>query len=366
MANNTGNTLNLSNEVDQFLQLMEEMLKLAVKFNQPRKPTQDRMVGLVERQNIESGLKGVDADIENKIIEKMDSLMHEFSTIRRETITKMNTKNIQAEMTTTLIESVPNSLIEKENLLVLDISELEKMTESTQTLLNNDIHERDTNEADKKSFLRSFGEKMIQLDEKRLAITDSINDYFSNFTTRTREGFGNWVINHLQDINNKVESMKATFTQQFLQESPIQADQVEVPIKQDIASDLSSTNGIQPLVEEKTLMEKIAGIIHALENNMATIKRDIELVDDLLKETQQVVGVRTELDPKVGVFEPLNGNEKSGLKTVTSVKEEIEDITLTDYSPHEEEAYHEGVDPDPNVATQITDEEWADSQDFER
>ncbi|HEY5537527.1 MAG TPA: hypothetical protein VIK23_02585, partial [Acetobacterium sp.] len=80
--------------------------------------------------------------------------------------------------------------------------------------------------------------------------------------------------------------------------------------------------------------------------------------DTTMGDIKPLVGIRTELDPKVGTFEALNGNEKSGLKTVASVKEEIEDVTLTDYSPHEEEAYHEGVDPDPDVASIPTDEEW--------
>jgi|LGOV01.1.fsa_nt_gb hypothetical protein len=397
MANKAENTMDLSKKVDEFLELGEEMMNLFVKYikantktnTQANAKTNSNVIAEKKAQQMTETDTGtlkketgdnkkqrleVNQDIENKMLQEMDNLMKNFKKTRQETMAIINDKNSVEEKTTPIIkasqEPIKDSqepMNEAEKLIIKDVNTLEEMTENTQTHLNATLHGIDTGELDKKSALRNCGEKFIELDDKRLAVNNKINDYCSNFSMRTQEKFTSWMLNHLQKINDKVEKMRESVTQNFISKVQTKLDK-EVNSKNNNQK-LDHEKIDKPLVKENNSAEKLKAILNDLEKNINGIKGDIQLVEDRLKEAEQVVGVKTEIDPKVGVFETLNGNENAGLKTVASVKEEIEDITLTDYSEHEEEAYHNGVDPDPNVATKMTDQEQElennEKQDYE-
>lgn len=215
------------------------------------------------------------------------------------------------------------------------------------------------------SALKRLGEQLIQLDEKREALSNKISDYFNSLPGRIKERFASLVVGSLQEITNKMENLTQKLSDcitpktELLPDPKLITEEISLTPKDQGVIDINSA------ADDKSLIEKIKEMLGALEKDIATINTDVKYLEFAFKskdaniaDIKPLVGIRTELDPKVGTFEALNGNEKSGLKTVASVKEEIEDVTLTDYSHHEEEAYHEGVDPDPDVATIPMDEEW--------
>ena len=369
MAKNDGNTFDFSKEIDQLLLLMEEVLKVSLKITQPKK--QHPEVGeqpeapdaKEEEKKLKEAVKALkipEPAIEKRPITELDQLMATFTGLRRNIVSKMQEQSRVNEAEAPVVD---RNHEKAEHEIVSGLNDLDRMVTDTQKVVATAVVA--TEGIKRNSVLKNLGERLIQLDEKRDALSYKIRRYFISLPGRVKEGFASLVIGSLQDITTKMGNLTKAFN------NCIHSEVEELPDIKSISDNINRSSEVEEIADDKSipddksLPEKIKDLLEALEKDISIIKSDVKTFEDRLKESEKTVGIRTELDPKVGVFETLNGNEKSGLKTVSSVKEEIEDVTLTDYSHHEEEAYHEGFDPDPDVATVITDEEWADEYDYD-
>ena len=368
MAKNEATTYDFSKKFDQLFLLIEEILKVTMKIAQTQN---EAPVEAPEALNIKAENNQLQESVVGiKPIHKLDELMQTFTGIGREVDAQIKEQsNEKPNEAIDLSLNKANKLAEIE--IVSGLKEIKQLITDSQIAMTAVAVE--TEEIKRKSILKSLGEQLLQLDEKREALSNKISDYFTALPGQIKESFASLVVGSLRDITNKMENLTRSLNDCLTPGVEIASNSNLPTDDKSLLPNLEDVQATHSMVDDKSLIEKIRELLSVLEKDIAVINQDAKYLDFALKskpvvteESENIVGIRTELDPTVGTFEALNGNEKSGLKTVASVKEEIEDVTLTDYSHHEEEAYHEGVDPDPNVATEITRDEWDQLYDYDQ
>ena len=368
MAKNDVQRPDFSKAIDDMLLLLESIVKEMVKlpkFNELHQgATNESEVPTTESNQLKEPPQAL--AVQKPVIEEKNpmnnivKLMEAFLVTQKEMISIINEPSHENEADLPSLDK-EHEVSEKD--IVSELEQLKQMVIDSEMEMTAIAVAAE--EITRSSALKRLGEQLIQLDEKRETLSNKISDYFNNLPGRIKEGFASLVVGSLQEITNKMENLTRKLSDCITPKTELLPDPKLITKEQSLNLKDRGIIDINSATDDKSLIEKIKELLGVLEKDMATIPTDIKYLEFALKskdatmdDIKPLVGIRTELDPKVGTFESLNGNEKSGLKTVASVKEEIEDVTLTDYSHHEEEAYHEGVDPDPDVATIPTDEEY--------
>jgi hypothetical protein len=406
--------MSFSNEVEQMLLLMEKLGDMARLFIQDRQKlvtdqknaqavkTAEPEQGTTKKQQaIEPPKKQTENEnlsfqspIEQELARRMDDIYREVIIIRKSLIDKINEPELDQEAKNDPKPTMEQQMIERDIAkLDKDVSALEQQTDQ--------LKKTPKQSAERVTLLKAIGASLIAVENRRLALGDKVKNFFKTLPNQIELKFSKGLINMLEQIKERVNTLNDELMQEVKPQDQIQAavdkqaevvaektevtENVEVKasdyprksdqlidemgvklkeLKHSIDQEYTIAQKAQAEVQKKQAEEKMAAQ-KLEEQKLAEQKAETQKIaaqkDELIKE--KVVGVQTELVPDAGLMESLNEKETQGIHTTAAVKNELEDVTMTDYGETMEDAYRHGNDPDPDVSAYPTEAQMQEDQD---
>lgn len=389
----------LNQEIDQLLAMIEEVIKIALRIRD-------------EKKELEKSTPTKDLRTADDVIEKLDEKMNDINNVKSDISYKLN---IEEQ------EDIQEKVIKNEKLNDRKIrvasndekpldsevfkfekekEEIKNRIERLQKQLDEKKNELEQIDFKNPTMLTRFGDSLIELDRQIKELGDRITDFVSRIPETVQKTVFSFLIQQLDNLSQSVLNLKDHLNQKISEQNTIIAQTDQSAESKQLSEEITTEKVIEkemPVVNPESEVEKQSEIV-AIETSNSTVENSVtngKTAKDLLSvveegefftmkdlilrnmqqtfmtmgesieecsrraiEQEKFVGLQTEIDPQVSSFESISGNEQAGVKTVASVKEELEEVTLTEYSESMENAYQHGLDPDPNVATDITKEEW--------
>lgn len=412
--------MSFTNEVEQMLLLMEKLGDMARLFIQDRqKQVMDQKNAQTAKtvepeQSVNKKLQAVEkpknqtenenfsfqSQINQEIVKQLEAINQEFIIIRKSMMDKISSSELDQEVKNDPKPTMEQQMIERDvEKLDKEISALEQQTDQ--------LKKTPKQSAERVTLLKAIGAGLISVENRRLALEDKVKNFFKTLPNQIELKFSKGLINMLEQLKERVNTLNEELVQAVKPQDQIQAagdkqeeavvekmeaikktevtENVEVKasdyprksdqlidemgvklneLKQSIAKEYTSAQKTQVEVQKKQAEEKLAA--QKLEEQKqaaqkAEAQKEAAQKDELIKE--KVVGVQTELVPDAGLMESINKNESQGIHTTAAVKNELEDVTMTDYGETMEDAYRHGNDPDPDVSAYPTEEQMQEEQD---
>lgn len=400
----------LNQEVDAMLQMMEEMVKIMLRLKEEHNQNQVA-AGNGPRQQSQAGAVPSDTAEADATIAQLDEKMKGIGVIKGDVAHKLKQESQQQENqqnTTRDIknEHQPDPVATKIQDASQDAisSELQNREEIRKTFNNlkrqfNDLSiEMDQLDFKNPSALARFGQSLIALDQQIKTLSNRITDFVKSVPENAKVSAITFCAVRLDALAKSITDLKDKLNAKILvqsnsavkpeispqsnelpdhlatqQETVVHAKE-QTPLRvlpQKEKSEMGHTTNsktateLLSVVEEGEFFTMKDLVARNMSSDLNTMGDSIEECSRKAIEASNFVGLQTEIDPNVTSLESMAGNEQSGIRTVPSVKDELEDITLSEYSDDMEAAYQNGFDTDPNIATAVTDEEWANQQDEE-
>lgn len=374
----------IDQEFEQALAVVQKILEIMLRVQEEnrQKAAQASSDQKKADQPVESETTKPEA-ITPEAVEELDDQMKELNVVKRDI--KNSIERPQPEQTEELInDSELSELTDDTEKRMQDLKiELDKLMKQL------DVAKKELTaiNINNPSALQRFGEKLIKLDASIKILNNRINTFFRSLPERFEKSAANFLIGKLDQINDKTQSLKEQLNEKItesevMQENTVKVNEVVNPEK--AAEKIAPVEVIKNENENgpgfKTAKEMIANkddfyrikdlIVDNIQKDFNSMSTSMEsVIAEALErnrlqqaKTEELSGLKTEIDPKTATIESMNANKN--VKTVASVKEELEEVTLSDYGDDMEAAYQVGFDTDPNVATEVTDEEWAEQQDY--
>jgi len=338
----------LNQEIDALLQMMEEIVKIALRIREENNQKKSAVATNASKLPITPEMD----ESQDAVVSKLDDKMKDISNIKSDMAYQLN----HGDQIQNLNETAQHDDLRKSfNDLVSQLNEI-----------NSKIEGFDFNSS---SLLGQLGQSLIHFDKQIKDLGDRITEHIKQLPETAKVVAITFVAGHLDRLGKTVEALKNHLSDKIKEN----AIEIEVSGAQDMTSGQTQTpaRDLTDNLNTKTTKELLSVMDP---NNFFTIKdlilqnvsKDFDLMQGAIDEHCQrtrvkdnVVGLKTEIDPAATSLESLSGIEQAGIKTVASVKDELEDITLSEYSDHMEDEYQNGFDTNPNFATEVTDEEWA-------
>ncbi|AFA47932.1 hypothetical protein [Acetobacterium woodii] len=399
--------MNFSNEMEQMLLLIEKLGDVARLFIQDRqqkqvmdqknaeakKTTEPEQGANKKQQATETPKKQTEnadlsfqSPINQEVVKQLEAINQEFIIIRKSMMEKINGAELDQEVQDDPKPTMEQQLIERDvEKLDKDISTLEQQTDQLKKTPKQSI--------ERVTLLKAIGAGLIAAENRRLALGDKVKHFFKTLPNQIELKFSKGLINMLENLKERVNTLNHELMQEVKPENQVQAvaeksevnenvevkasdyprksnqlidemgqklDELKLSLNEEYA--LAQKNQVEAQkkqAEEKLTAQKLA------EQKLAEQKAEAQKVaaqkDELIKE--KVVGVQTELVPDAGLMESLNQKETQGIETTAAVKNELEDVTMTDYGETMEDAYRHGNDPDPDVSAYPTEAQMQEDQD---
>lgn len=399
----------LNQEVDAMLQMMEEMVKIMLRLKEEHNQNQV-VAGNGLRQQSQAGAVPADAAEADATIAQLDEKMKGIGVIKGDIAHKLEQENLQN--TTRVIKNEQQSELVATNSHDASqdaiSSELQNREEIRKTFNNlkrqfNDLSkEMDQLDFRNPSALARFGQSLIALDQQIKTLSNRITDFVKSVPENAKVSAITFCAVRLDTLAQSITDLKDKLNAKILVQSNIAAKSEKLPQsselpdhlaiqqdkKQEAAvnakeqtpfhvlpqkekSEMGHTTNSKTAKDLLSVVEE--GEFYTMKDLVAmNMSSDLNAMGDSIEECSRkaieannFIGLQTEIDPNVTSLESMAGNEQSGIRTVPSVKDELEDITLSEYSDDMEAAYQNGFDTDPNIATAVTDEEWANQHDEE-
>jgi hypothetical protein len=222
--------------------------------------------------------------IDTNLLDKLDSTFKEFLLVSREVINQTREPVIDLKNMEQLID--PNPITREEKALAKEINALDQAVERTNKSLDQFSEAAQDSRIPRRTVIRSLGEKMIQVDDKRIAVARGIENYFSNMTNRARIGFATWMVNQFDGINSRFEQIKNVANQQI---DEINRAEKNNPVRE-AASETAANIQMNTLTMDSNSPEidKIRDLLLAMENTMSDLMRAIHAVNQSPSETRTV------------------------------------------------------------------------------
>ncbi|MDO9491986.1 hypothetical protein [Acetobacterium sp.] len=299
-------------------------------------------VNAVKSEN-QAVLESADKPIDSELLDKLDSAFKEFLLVSREVIQQTREPVIDLKNMEQLID--PNPITREEKTLVKEINALDQAVERTNKTLEQFSEAAQDSRIPRRTVIRSLGEKMIQIDDKRIAVGQGIENYFSNVTNRARIGFATWMVNQFDGINSRFEQIKNVANQQI---DEINRAEKNNPDREAVAAEAVEN------IQTKTLsldsnspeIDKIRDLLLIMENTMSDLMRAIHAINQSPSETRTVSNDAN----------PINTSEAAKTKDNDAVMMDdqvMANAAITDRIYHVDEYglmlldLHDGFDSDP-------------------
>lgn len=358
MAN--GQNASLSVGMDQILQLSEVTARILYAIVESEKAKMQKPAGMqqaagktatddnkadvsaVKSEN-QAVLASTNNPIDTELLNKLDSSFKEFLLVSRKVIQQTQEPVIDLKNMEQLID--PNPITREEKALAKEINALDQAVERTNKTLEQFSEAAQDSRIPRRTVIRSLGEKMIQVDDKRIAVARGIENYFSNVTNRARIGFATWMVNKFDGINSRFEQLKNAANQQIDEinrtekNNPVQ-EAVAVEDVENIQTNTLSMDSNSPEID------KIRDLLLTMENTMSDLMRAIHAVNQSFSETKTV---SNDANPII-TSEAAKSQEKD---TVMVDDQVMANASVTDRIYHVDEYglmlmdLHDGFDSDP-------------------
>lgn len=399
----------LNQEVDAMLQMMEEMVKIMLRLKEEHNQNQVA-AGNSPRQQSQAGAVPADTAEADATIAQLDEKMKGIGVIKGDIAHKLEQENLQN--TTRVIKNeqqselvATNSQDTRQDAISSELQNREEIRKSFNALKRqfNDLSkEMDQLDFKNPSALARFGQSLIALDQQIKTLSNRITDFVKSVPENAKVSAITFCAVRLDALAKSITDLKDKLNANILVQSnsavkpEISPQSNESPNqlttqhdkKQETVVDAKEQDPIHVLPQKeeaemghptnsKTAKDLLSvveeGEFYTMKDLVAmNMSSDLNAMGDSIEECSRkaieannFIGLQTEIDPNVTSLESMAGNEQSGIRTVPSVKDELEDITLSEYSDDMEAAYQNGFDTDPNIATAVTDEEWANQHDEE-
>lgn len=280
--------------------------------------------------------------IDTDLLNKLDSTFKEFLLVSREVINQTQEPVIDLKNMEQLID--PNPITREEKKLAKEINALDQAVERTNKTLEQFSEAAQDSRIPRRTVIRSLGEKMIQLDDKRIAVAQGIENYFSNMTNRARIGFATWMVNQFDGINSRFEQIKNVANQQI---DEINRAEKNNPVREAASETVANipTNTLS-MDSNSPEIDKIRDLLLTMENTMSDLMRAIHAVNQSPSETRSV---SNDANPII-TSEAAKTPEKDGVMVDDQV---MANASVTDRIYHVDEYglmlmdLHDGFDSDP-------------------
>lgn len=222
--------------------------------------------------------------IDTDLVDKLDSAWKEFLLVSQQVIQQTREPVINLKNMEQLID--PNPITREEKMLAKEINALDQAVERTSKSLKQFSEAAQDSRIPRRTVIRSLGEKMIQLDDKRIAVAQGIENYFSNMTNRARIGFATWMVNQFDGINSRFEQIKNVANQQI---DEINRAEKNNPVRETASETVanSQTNTLS-MNSNSPEIDKIRDLLLTMENTMSDLMRAIHAVNQSPSETRTV------------------------------------------------------------------------------
>lgn len=404
----------LNQEVDAMLQMMEEMVKIMLRLKEEHNQNQVA-AGNGPRQQSQAGAVPADTAEADATIAQLDEKMKGIGVIKGDVAHKLKQESQQQENQQNTTRDIKNehqpdpvaTIIQDASQDAIS-SELQNREEIRKTFNNlkrqfNDLSiEMDQLDFKNPSALARFGQSLIALDQQIKTLSNRITDFVKSVPENAKVSAITFCAVRLDALAKSITDLKDKLNAKILvqsnsavkpeispqsnelpdhlatqqekkQETVVHAKE-QTPLRvlpQKEKSEMGHTTNsktakdLLSVVEEGEFFTMKDLVARNMSSDLNTMGDSIEECSRKAIEASNFIGLQTEIDPNVTSLESMAGNEQSGIRTVPSVKDELEDITLSEYSDDMEAAYQNGFDTDPNIATAVTDEEWANQHDEE-
>lgn len=399
----------LNQEVDAMLQMMEEMVKIMLRLKEEHNQNQVA-AGNSPMQQSQAGAVPADTAEADATIAQLDEKMKGIGVIKGDIAHKLEQENLQN--TTRVIKNeqqselvATNSQDTRQDVISSELQNREEIRKSFNALKRqfNDLNkEMDRLDFKNPSALARFGQSLIALDQQIKTLSNRITDFVKSVPENAKVSAITFCAVRLDALAQSITDLKDKLNAKILAQSNSATKSEKLPQSNELPDHLAIQ---QDKKQEAAVNAKEQAPFHVLpqkeisemghttnsktakdllsvveEGEFYTMKdlvamnmsSDLNAMGDSIEECSRkaieannFIGLQTEIDPNVTSLESMAGNEQSGIRTVPSVKDELEDITLSEYSDDMEAAYQNGFDTDPNIATAVTDEEWANQHDEE-
>lgn len=412
--------MSFSNEVEQMLLLMEKLGDMARLFIQDRQkqvndqknaqavktaePEQgankkQQAIEMPEKQTENEDLS-FQSPIEQELAKRMDDIYREVIIIRKSLLDKINEPELDQEVQNDPKPTMEQRLIERDvERLDKDITTLEQQTAT--------LKQTPKQSFERITLLKAIGTSLIAVENRRLALGDRVKSFFKTLPNQIELKFSKGLINMLEQIKERVNTLNDELMQEVKQQDQIQtavdkqaeavAEKTETFEKTEVTKNVEVKASDYPRKSDQLIDEmgmKLKELKHSIDQEYTIAQKaqvevqkkqaEEKLAEKKLEEQKQatqnaeaqktaaqknelikekVVGVQTELVPDAGLMESLNEKETQGIHTTAAVKNELEDVTMTDYGETMEDAYRHGSDPDPDVSAYPTETEMQEEQD---
>lgn len=280
--------------------------------------------------------------IDTNLLDKLDSTFKEFLLVSREMINQTREPVIDLKNMEQLID--PNPITREEKALAKEINSLDQAVERTNKSLQQFSEAAQDSRIPRRTVIRSLGEKMIHIDDKRIAVAQGIENYFSNVTNRARIGFATWMVNQFDGINSRFEQLKNVANQQI---DEINRSEKNNPVRE-AASEIAENIQTNTLSRDSNSPEidKIRDLLLTMENTMSDLTRAIRALNQSPSETRTV---SNDANPIIA-----SETAKTQEKEETIIGDQVmADVSATDRIYHVDEYglmlldLHDGFDADP-------------------
>lgn len=280
--------------------------------------------------------------IDTDLLNKLDSTFKEFLLVSRQVIQQTREPVIDLKNMEQLID--PNPITREEKALAKEINALDQAVERTNKTLDQFSEAAQDSRIPRRTVIRSLGEKMIQIDDKRIAVAQGIENYFSNVTNRARIGFATWMVNQFDGINTRFEQIKNVANQQI---DEINRAEKNNPVRETTSETVENIKTNTPTMDSNSPeIDKIRDLLLTMENTMSDLMRAIHAVNQSPSETRSV---SNDANPII-TSEAAKTPEKEGEIMADQV---IANASVTDRIYHVDEYglmlldLHDGFDADP-------------------
>ncbi|WP_303871681.1 hypothetical protein [Acetobacterium wieringae] len=280
--------------------------------------------------------------IDTDLLNKLDSAFNEFLLVSRQVINQTLEPVIDLKNMEQLID--PNPITREEKKLAKEINALDQAVERTSKSLEQFSKAAKDSRIPRRTVIRSLGEKMIQLDDKRIAVAQGIENYFSNMTNRARIGFATWMVNQFDGINSRFEQIKNVANQQI---DEINRAEKNNPVREAASETVanSQTNTLS-MDSNSPEIDKIRDLLLTMENTMSDLMRAIHAINQSPSETRTVSNDANPIITSEAAKTQENDEVIKGDQVLT-------DASVTDRIYHVDEYglmlldLHDGFDADP-------------------
>lgn len=361
-----GQNASLSVGMDQILQLGEVTAKILYAIVESKKAelkkldakVPDAVKNLEADVNKEDGIELTDKNhkmsksaeniIDSELLEKLDAAFNEFLLVSREVIQQTQEPVIDLKNVEQLID--PEPITREEKILAREINTLDQAVERTNKSLEQFSEAAQDSRIPRRTVIRSLGEKMIQIDDKRIQVAQGLDNYFSSVTNQARIGFATWMVNQFDGINSRFEQIKNVANQQI--DEINRAEKKQPGLKSSRLEEVENIQTKTLTIDSKSPeIDKIRALLLTMENNMSDLTRAIHSISQEPTETRTL---RNEVNP-------LHKNDSENVQTENPVKRE--DTQVQSENINMERVYHpdefglmlldlhDGFDSDPQKLT---------------